>query len=139
MRSLTESGVHTGGAERGDAISNANALPIKKKKSSMLESILDRRNIEKALVQVERNKGAGGIDGMGTEELRPYLNANWQLLHQRLLAGSYQPSPVRKVEIPKPQGGKRTLGIPTVIDRMLQQAIAQWLMPAYEKEFSARS
>jgi len=102
----------------------------------MLEEILDRRNIEKALVQVETNKGAAGIDDMQCSELRSYINTQWQALRQNILEGSYEPSPVRKVEIPKPQGGKRMLGIPTVMDRMLQQAIAQWLTPMYEREFS---
>lgn len=102
----------------------------------MLEEILDRRNIERALVQVEANKGAGGIDGMTWDKLRSYINVNWQSLRASILEGRYQPSPVRKVEIDKPQGGKRMLGIPTVVDRMLQQAIAQWLTPMYEGEFS---
>jgi RNA-directed DNA polymerase len=105
----------------------------------MLEEILDRRNIEKALVQVESNKGAAGIDDMQWGELRSYINTQWQSLRQSILESSYEPSPVRKVEIPKPQGGKRMLGIPTVVDRMLQQAIAQWLTPKYEPEFSKRS
>jgi RNA-directed DNA polymerase len=105
----------------------------------MLEQVLDRRNIERALEQVMRNKGAGGVDGMQTEELRAYLNDNWQSLRARILEGSYEPSPVRKVEIPKPNGGKRMLGIPTVLDRLLQQAISQWLTPQYEKQFSKNS
>src|SRR5436190_8345875 len=105
----------------------------------MLEQILDRRNIEKALVQVERNKGTAGIDGMQCSELRSYINTQWQRLRQNILQSSYEPSPVRRVEIPKPQGGKRMLGIRTVVDRMLQQAIAQWLTPMYEGEFSNRS
>jgi RNA-directed DNA polymerase len=102
----------------------------------MLEEILDIRNVQKALKQVTANKGAGGIDGMQTDELRDYLNANRQTLRVDILAGNYRPQPVRKVEIPKPQGGTRMLGIPTVIDRLLQQAIAQWLNPKYEEEFS---
>ena len=109
------------------------------KKSRMLEEILNRRNIEKALEQVMRNKGAGGVDGMQTDELRDYLNANWQSLRTRILEGSYEPSPVRKVEIPKPQGGVRMLGIPTVIDRLIQQAINQWLSPKCEEQFSEQS
>lgn len=102
----------------------------------MLEEILDIRNVQKALKQVIANKGAGGIDGMQTDELRDYLNANWQTLRSNILEGNYKPQAVRKVEIPKPQGGVRMLGIPTVIDRLLQQAIAQWLSPKYEEEFS---
>jgi RNA-directed DNA polymerase len=102
----------------------------------MLEEIVDIRNVEKAFKQVTANKGAGGIDGMQTDELRDYLNANWQTLRKDILEGNYRPQAVRKVEIPKPEGGTRMLGIPTVIDRLLQQAIAQWLNPKYEEEFS---
>jgi RNA-directed DNA polymerase len=109
------------------------------KKSGMLEEILNRWNIEKALEQVMRNKGAGGVDGMQTDELRDYLNANWQSLRMKILEGSYEPSPVRKVEIPKPQGGVRMLGIPTVTDRLIQQAISQWLSPKCEEQFSEYS
>ncbi len=102
----------------------------------MLEEILDIRNVQNAFRQVTANKGAGGVDGMQTGELRAYLNANWQALRKDILEGTYRPQPVRKVEIPKPQGGTRMLGIPTVTDRLLQQAVAQWLGPQYEKEFS---
>lgn len=105
----------------------------------MLEEILDYRNIEKALKQVISNKGAGGIDGMQTDELRSYLEINWSLLKQSILEGSYRPQAVRKVEIPKPQGGMRLLGIPTVVDRLLQQSIQQWLSPQYEPDFSPNS
>jgi RNA-directed DNA polymerase len=104
--------------------------------SGMLEEILNIRNVEKAFKQVTANKGAGGIDGMQTDELRDYLDANWQTLKTNILEGSYRVQAVRKVEIPKPQGGTRMLGIPTVKDRLLQQAIAQWLSPKYEEEFS---
>jgi len=107
--------------------------------SSMLEEILDYRNITKALQQVISNKGAGGVDGMQTDELREWLEANWTKLKQSILEGSYRPSPVRKVEIPKPSGGTRTLGIPTVVDRLLGQAIHQWLSGQYEAGFSERS
>jgi RNA-directed DNA polymerase len=102
----------------------------------MLEEILDIRNVQKAFKQVTANKGAGGIDGMQTDELRDYLNTNWQTLKKDILEGNYCPQAVRKVEISKEQGGTRMLGIPTVIDRLLQQATAQWLSPRYEEEFS---
>lgn len=105
----------------------------------MLERILDRRNIENAIKAVERNKGAAGIDNMQSDELRPFVNANYQCLLRSILEGSYEPKAVRKVEIPKVQGGMRMLGIPCVIDRMLQQAIYQWLSPQYEKEFDENS
>ena len=105
----------------------------------MLEEILDHRNVLKALKQVISNQGAGGVDGMQTEELRSYLEANWTAWKQSILEGTYRPSPVRKVEIPKPQGGKRMLGIPTVLDRLLQQCLYQWLNPKYDPEFSENS
>ena len=105
----------------------------------MLEAILDIRNVEKALKQVTANKGAGGVDGMKAEDLRGYLHTNWQTLKESVLSGTYKPQPVKKVEIPKPGGGARMLGIPTVTDRLLQQAIAQWLTPSYEECFSKYS
>jgi RNA-directed DNA polymerase len=105
----------------------------------MLEEILDIRNVYKALKSVEANEGAGGTDSMQTDELRQYMEAHWHKLRESILNGSYRPSPVRKVEIPKAGGGKRMLGIPTVTDRVLQQCIAQWLNPKCEEEFSTYS
>lgn len=105
----------------------------------MLEEIVDIRNVQKAFRQVTANKGAGGIDGMQTDELRDYLNTNWQTLRTTILEGNYHPQPVKKVAIPKAGGGVRMLGIPTVIDRLLQQALSQWLSPKYESEFSSSS
>lgn len=112
---------------------------MNQKSSTMLEAIMDRRNVEKALLQVERNKGVGGVDGMQTDELRDYLHTDYQQLRREVMAGIYKPSPVKKVEIPKPQGGVRMLGIPTVIDRLLQQSISRWLNQFYEPYFSAFS
>ncbi|GEP93735.1 group II intron reverse transcriptase/maturase [Chitinophaga terrae (ex Kim and Jung 2007)] len=105
----------------------------------MLEEILDFRNIQKALQRVISNKGAGGVDGMQTDELRDYLAQHWSELKSKILSGMYRPSPVRGIEIPKASGGKRLLGIPTVIDRLIQQAIQQWLSPVYEADFSPYS
>ena len=102
----------------------------------MLEEILDIRNVTKALKQVIANGGAGGVDGMQTDELRDYLNSHWQALRQSILEGNYKPQAVRKVAILKPDGGTRMLGIPTVTDRLLQQSIALWLSWKYEGEFS---
>ncbi len=100
---------------------------------------LGRQNLFVALERVERNGGAPGIDGMTVEELRPYLKEHWLEIRVALDQQSYQPSPVRRVEIPKPDGGVRLLGIPTVLDRFLQQAIAQVLTPLFEPIFSAHS
>lgn len=105
----------------------------------MLEKILNSRNIERALRAVERNKGSGGIDDMQHDELRPFVNSNRKILLNSLLEGSYKPRPVRKVEIPKLQGGVRMLGIPTVLDRMLQQAIYLGISPMYEEIFDKHS
>src|SRR6478735_8452271 len=105
----------------------------------MLERVTDRRNIEKALIAVERNGGAAGIDNLQSDELRQFLSTRYQSLSQQILEGSYKPEPVRKVEIPKAQGGVRMLGIPTVTDRMLQQAIHQVLSPLYEEQFYKNS
>lgn len=105
----------------------------------MLEKILDYRNIQKALQQVISNKGAEGIDGMKTGELQQWLETNWIRWKESIMEGSFRPQPVRKVEIPKPGGGNRMLGIPCVSDRLLQQAISQWLNNLYEPGFSAHS
>ncbi len=106
---------------------------------SMLEEILDIRNIEYACKQVVSNKGAGGVDGMQTDKLRDFLSTNWQPFRSEILQGNYKPCAVRRVEIPKPQGGTRMLGIPTVKDRLIQQAIAQWMTSKWEPEFSPHS
>lgn len=105
----------------------------------MLDKILNRQNIERAIKAVERNDGAGGVDDRQSDELRPFVNANCQSLLNSIREGRYQPSPVRKVEIPKATGGVRTLGIPTVVDRMIQQAIYQVLSPIYEEVFDKHS
>lgn len=105
----------------------------------LIEEILTTANVRTALERVVSNKGAAGIDGMKVEELRDYMNANWSSIKQSILERSYKPAPVRRVEIPKPNGGVRKLGIPTVIDRALQQAIVQVLSPLFEKEFQENS
>ena len=105
----------------------------------LLEKILERDNLNRAFKRVKANKGAAGIDGMTVEEAFSYFKENKAELISRILRGKYTPSPVRRVEIPKPDGGIRKLGIPTVIDRTIQQAIAQKLMPIYEPLFSEGS
>lgn len=103
------------------------------------EAVFARENMQTALKRVESNKGAAGIDGMQVTDLRGYLKAHWLEVRTVLESGKYQPNPVRRVEIPKPDGGARQLGIPTVLDRLIQQAIAQVLTPMFEAVFSPRS
>ena len=105
----------------------------------LLDRILQRDNLNKAYLQVERNHGAPGIDGMTVEEALPWLKEHKEELLESIRNGSYKPSPVRRKDIPKPDGGTRQLGIPTVIDRVIQQAIAQILIPIYEPQFSDAS
>ena len=105
----------------------------------LIEQILDKENVRAALEKVIANKGAAGIDGMKVEDLRDYMNANWTSIKQSILERSYKPAPVRRVEIPKPNGGVRKLGIPTVVDRTLQQSIVQILTPIFEAEFQENS
>ena len=102
----------------------------------LLETILYKDNFNRAYKRVKANKGAPGIDGMTIEEALPYLKEHQQEITDRIYRGKYTPSPVRRVEIPKPDGGVRKLGIPTVIDRTLQQAITQQLVPIYEPLFA---
>lgn len=107
--------------------------------SGLLEKILHRDNMNLAYKRVKANKGSHGVDGMTVNELLQFLKQNGNHIRQSILEGTYRPQPVRRVEIPKPDGGKRLLGIPTVVDRVIQQAIAQMLTHIYEKQFSANS
>ena len=107
---------------------------------NLMEQILYKDNLNKAYKKVKSNKGAGGIDGMSVEELLGYLRNNQEQLIQKLKDGKYKPNPVRRVEIPKETKGEfRKLGVPTVVDRVFQQAITQVLSPIYEKQFSENS
>ena len=106
----------------------------------LLEAVVERENMWQALKQVERNRGAAGVDKITVEQLRAYLREHWPRIKEELLAGDYQPLPVRKVEIPKPGStGMRMLGIPTVMDRLIQQALQQVLSPLFEVSFSESS
>ncbi len=124
--------------------SHAPALPEDKDgitvdTSNLLEQVLNRENLNLAYKRVKKNDGSHGVDGMKVDELLRYLKQYGESLKQDLLAGKYKPQPVRRVEIPKPDGGIRLLGIPAAIDRMIQQAIAQVVSPIFEKEFSNHS
>ncbi|MDD9312458.1 group II intron reverse transcriptase/maturase [Cytobacillus firmus] len=105
----------------------------------LMDLILSRENLIEALKRVEKNKGSHGIDGMSVKSLRRHLYENWDTLCESLRKGTYQPNPVRRVEIPKSNGGVRLLGIPTVTDRFIQQAIAQVLTPLFDPTFSEHS
>lgn len=105
----------------------------------LIEKIVDRNNLNTAYKRVKANKGSYGVDGMTVDELLQYLKQNKDLIRQSILEGKYELKPVRRVEIPKPDGGKRMLGIPTVVDRVIQQAVAQILSPIFELKFSDSS
>ena len=107
--------------------------------SSIMACVLERENLIRALQQVKRNKGAPGIDGLTVEQFPAYLKQYWVVIRQQLQDGTYRPKPVRRVEIPKPDGRTRKLGIPTVLDRFIQQAIAQVLQADWEEHFHDRS
>jgi len=107
--------------------------------NGLFERIIDRNNLNQAFKKVRANKGSHGVDGMKVDELLQYLKENGASLRQSLLEGRYKPNPVRLVEIPKPDGKKRPLGIPTAVDRVIQQAIAQVLNPIFEEKFSDNS
>lgn len=106
---------------------------------NLLERIMSYENMKEAVKRVERNKGSDGTDGMKVDMLRPFLMKHGEALVLEILEGKYKPQPVRKVDIPKPDGGKRGLGIPTVVDRVIQQSIAQVLSEVFEPEFSEHS
>jgi group II intron reverse transcriptase/maturase len=117
-------------AARGDERSGTDRL---------LEEVVERGNVQRALKRVRQNQGSPGTDGMTVEELPRYLAAHWPRLREELLAGTYQPQPVRRQEIPKPGGGVRELGIPSAVDRFIQQAILQVLQPRFDPTFSPHS
>jgi RNA-directed DNA polymerase len=105
----------------------------------LMEVIVERDNLRKALAHVKRNKGAAGIDGMSLDALAPHLKEHWPAIRAQLLEGTYKPQPVRRVEIPKASGGTRSLGIPTVLDRFIQQAVLQVLQAEWDPTFSEHS
>src|ERR1700759_2110076 len=104
-----------------------------------MEAVVERENLKTALAQVKRNKGAAGLDGMSIDDLSAYLKEHWPTIRDQLLDGTYKPQPVRRVEIPKASGGMRPLGIPTVLDRFIQQAVMQMLQADWDGTFSETS
>jgi group II intron reverse transcriptase/maturase len=114
-----------------------NAQPARSQ--TLWELVFSRDNVLRALQRVESNRGAPGVDGMTVMELRPWLRSHWNDIRRSLDAGTYRPSPVRRVTIPKPDGGERELGVPTALDRLIQQAVAQALTPIFDPAFSPHS
>ena len=133
QREYVEVPAHVRIAEHNDIITDLSA-------DSLLRKILSRENMNDAYKKVRSNRGTGGVDEMSVDELLPYLREHRLELLRQIKDGKYKPNPVRRVEIPKEEKGKvRKLGIPTVVDRMIQQAIAQVLTPIYEPQFSESS
>ena len=127
------------GVSRDELVAGDCGEPEPNLNEGLLERVLLRPNLQRALQQVRSNRGAPGIDGMSVDELPQYLREHWREIRARLVAGSYKPRPVRRVEIPKPDGRRRLLGIPTVLDRFIQQAIAQVVQEQWEPHFHDRS
>ena len=126
------------GQRSGDAASTAQGAE-RSGTDDLMDRIVERSNLARALKRVRQNQGSAGIDGMTVDELGPYLREHWTAIREQLLAGRYRPQVVRRHEIPKPGGGVRTLGIPTVLDRFIQQAVLQVLQPRFDPTFSESS
>jgi RNA-directed DNA polymerase len=107
--------------------------------STLLLAALTRENLQRALKRVRANKGVAGVDGLDIDQTVAHLRTAWPAIREQLLSGTYRPSPVRRVTIPKPEGGERELGIPTVADRLIQQALLQVLQPILDPTFSEHS
>src|SRR5215467_11641823 len=126
-REETESSGATSGTERPASTNR------------LMEEVCERENLKTALQQVKANKGSPGVDGMTVGGIKDYLKQHWPVIREQLLNGTYEPKPVRRVEIPKPDGGVRKLGIPSVLDRFIQQAVMQVLQRRWDRTFSDHS
>ena len=126
-------------SSQDESVAGLSGQPESIQPIALLAQVLERANLQRALKQVRRNKGAPGIDSMTVDELPDYLRQHWPEIREQLEAGSYRPQPVKRVEIPKPDGKTRPLGIPTVLDRFIQQAIAQVVSAQWEPHFHHHS
>lgn len=133
--------VNTQKCKGGPSLASTRATKLTRIESHnyLMGKVLEKDNLERAYSRVKRNKGAPGIDGVTVADLRSYLWENWARIKNELLEGAYKPHPVRRAEIPKQDGGMRLLGIPTAIDRLIQQALLQTLIPIIDPKFSSKS
>lgn len=132
-------GRNLGSAHAGAEMGTAYVEQPKSERYRLMSRVVERDNMQLAYSRVMKNRGAPGIDGMRCEDLKTWLKANWSQVKKALLDGTYRPQAVRRVDIPKPQGGVRTLGVPTVVDRLIQQALHQAMQPLFEPTFSQSS
>ena len=130
-RRVTREGTESPGAGHGDESRTGTAM--------LMEEVVARGNMVAALKRVQANKGSSGVDGITVERLPEYLRQHWEEIRERLLGGGYRPQPVKRVQIPKPDGGVRDLGVPTVVDRLIQQAVMQVLQSRWDGTFSEHS
>ena len=133
------SGRNPGMALAGAKTDTACGAQPKSGRDQLMSRVVERGNMQLAYSRVMKNRGAPGIDGMRCEDLKAWLKVNWSQVKRALLIGAYRPQSVRRVDIPKPQGGVRTLGVPTVVDRLIQQALHQAMQPLFEPTFSQSS
>src|SRR5438132_9544007 len=127
------------GREETESLSTVKETESPASTNRWMEEVCERENLKEALRQVKGNKGSAGVDGITVNQLTDYLKQHWPAIREQLLKGTYEPKPVRRVEIPKPDGGLRKLGIPTVLDRFIQQAVMQVLQRRWDSTFSDHS
>src|SRR5689334_22107645 len=127
------------GGEESESSAATNGTQNPASTSRLMEEVCERENCRQALSRVRANKGSAGVDGMTVHEVTDILKQHWPAIREQLLSGTYKPKPVRRVEIPKPDGGVRKLGIPTVLDRFIQQAVMQVLQRRWDRTFSDHS
>ena len=144
MAEMPEAGQGGTRRKRGEHGAGASNVTARREHRSpeqvvLMEAVVARENMARAYARVMQNKGAAGVDGMGVGALKPYLQEHWACIKEDLLKGQYSPQAVRKVEIPKPGGGMRMLGIPTVSDRLIRQALQQVMAPVFDRDFSPSS
>jgi len=137
--STSEGEAREAGREETESLLTANDPESPARTSRLMEEVCERENLKEALRRVKANKGSAGVDGITVGGITDYLKQHWPAIREQLLNGTYEPKPVRRVEIPKPDGGVRKLGIPTVLDRFIQQAVMQVLQRQWDPTFSASS